>query len=332
MDLSTSYLGRRLPHPFMAGASPLGYHLDTIRRLEDAGCAAIALHSLFEEQITLAHHGRVRHRDPLDHEFAEALADFPATSDYAMGPDEYAEHVSRVKQAVAIPVIGSLNGTSAESWLRFARMIQQAGADALELNLYEVVTDLSMPSATVEHLLVETVALLKRTLSIPVAVKVSPFFAVRKCRPETRRRGRRRPGPLQSLLSARHRHQDDEGVARRRAFHERRAAAATPLARHSAWTRAAVARRHRRRRHAQRRHQGSPGRCGRRPVGFSVAASRARLSVGDATRARTMDGVAQAAKPGPRAWPREPGEGQRSWCIRTSELHPDASELESRVT
>jgi dihydroorotate dehydrogenase (fumarate) len=177
MDLSTSYLGRRLPHPFMAGASPLGYHLDTIRRLEDAGCAAVVLHSLFEEQITLAHHGRVRHRDPLDHEFAEALADFPATSDYAMEPDEYAEHVSRVKQAVAIPVIGSLNGTSAESWLRFARMIEQAGADGLELNLYEVVTDLSMPSATVEHLLVETVALLKRTLTIPVAVKVSPFFA-----------------------------------------------------------------------------------------------------------------------------------------------------------
>jgi dihydroorotate dehydrogenase (fumarate) len=178
MDLSISYLGLRLPHPFIAGASPLGYHLDTIRRLEDAGCAAIVLHSLFEEQVTLATEGRVRHRDPFDREFADALAHFPAAGDYCMGPDAYAEHVRRAKDAVAIPVIASLNGTSAELWLAFARMIEQAGADALELNLYEVVTDLSMPTASVEGNLIETVTSLKRILKIPVAVKVSPFFAV----------------------------------------------------------------------------------------------------------------------------------------------------------
>src|SRR5262249_37396556 len=157
MDLSTSYLGLHLQHPFIAGASPLGYHLDTMRRLEDAGCAAVVLHSLFEEQITLAAEGRLRHRDPFDEEFAAALAEFPTAGDYAMAPDAYVEHIRRAKEAVNIPVIGSLNGTSPESWLMYSRMIQQAGADALELNLYEVVTDLTIPGSTVEHQLIETV-------------------------------------------------------------------------------------------------------------------------------------------------------------------------------
>jgi len=177
MNTTTSYLGFRLPHPFMAGASPLGYHLDSIRRLEDAGWAAVVLPSLFEEQITLAASGRIRHRDPLDQEFAAGLADFPAPGDYPAGPQEYAAHISHAKTAVNIPVIGSLNGTSAESWLTFSRIIEQAGADALELNLYEVVTDLDMPGTAVEHQIVEIVKELKRTLKIPVAVKLSPFFA-----------------------------------------------------------------------------------------------------------------------------------------------------------
>ena len=177
MQTDTTYLGFRLPHPFVAGASPFGYHLDTVRRLEDAGCAAIVLHSLFEEQITLATSGRIRHRDPLEQEFAAGLADFPAPGDYPFGPQEYAAHISQVKAAVRIPVIGSLNGTSAESWLTFARIIEQAGADALELNLYEVVTDLNVASMTVEHQIVEIVKELKRVLKIPIAVKLSPFFA-----------------------------------------------------------------------------------------------------------------------------------------------------------
>lgn len=177
MDLSTTYLGLRLPHPFMAGASPFGHHLDSIKRLEDAGCAAVVLHSLFEEQITLETRGHIHHRDPLDQEFAPLLADFPAAGDYALGPQEYAAHISQVKAAVKIPVIGSLNGTSAESWLAFSRIIEQAGADALELNLYEVVTDLNVESLAVEHQIVEIVKELKHTLKIPVAVKLSPFFA-----------------------------------------------------------------------------------------------------------------------------------------------------------
>ena len=177
MDTTTSYLGLRLPHPFMVGASPLAWHLDTIKRLEDAGCAAIVLHSLFEEQITMSARGRIRHMDPLEPQFAERLAPFPASHEYPQGPDEYASHLSRVKQAVKIPVIGSLNGTSAEWWLKFSSILEQAGADALELNLYEVVTDLSVPSVAIEHQLCHSVMELKRVLKIPIAVKVSPFFA-----------------------------------------------------------------------------------------------------------------------------------------------------------
>jgi len=119
MDLSTSLMGLSLAHPFVAGASPLGRDLDTIKRLEDNGCAAIVLPSLFEEQITLARTGRIRHVDPLDEGSASRLAGFQSADDYAFSPDEYAEHVARAKRAVRMPVVGSLNGTSNESWLTF---------------------------------------------------------------------------------------------------------------------------------------------------------------------------------------------------------------------
>jgi dihydroorotate dehydrogenase (fumarate) len=172
----TSYLGLRLPHPFIAGASPFGHRLDTVRRLEDAGCAAVVLHSLFEEQITGSWQGRLRHMDRADAAFAPTLAAFPEDEEYPLGPDAYAEHIRRVKEAVAIPVIGSLNGTSPESWLKFARVIERAGADAIELNLYEFVTDLHVPAAALEDQFVGIVREVKRMLRIPVAVKVMPFF------------------------------------------------------------------------------------------------------------------------------------------------------------
>jgi dihydroorotate dehydrogenase (fumarate) len=177
MDTTTSFLGFRLPHPFIAGASPLGFDLDTIKRLEDGGCAAIVIPSLFEEQITLANTGRIGQRDLLDAEWAVGLAHFPGVEDYALTPDGYAEHIARVKRTVAVPVIASLNGASGASWLTFSRVVEEAGADALELNLYEVVTDLSVPGTAVEHELASTVGELKQTLTIPIAVKVSPFFA-----------------------------------------------------------------------------------------------------------------------------------------------------------
>src|SRR6516165_12725865 len=141
IDLSTSYLGLPLSNPFMTGASPLADRLDTARRLEDAGCAAIVLHSLFEEQITQAESGRIHHLDPLDRQFAAIVSYFPEPERFALGPDEYLGHLRRVKEAIDIPVIGSLNGTTAETWLKFAKLIEQAGADALELNVYEVVTE-----------------------------------------------------------------------------------------------------------------------------------------------------------------------------------------------
>ena len=172
----TSYLGLRLPHPFIAGASPFGYRLDTIKRLEDAGCAAVVLHSLFEEQIALAIEGRLQHMDPLDPGFADTLGHFPPASDYPLAPDAYAEHICRTKAAVKIPIIASLNGTSGQSWLRFAQVIEQAGADALELNLYDVVTSLTASGAAVEHDIVAIVRDLKRLLKIPLAVKLPPYF------------------------------------------------------------------------------------------------------------------------------------------------------------
>jgi len=176
MDLSTSLMGLRLAHPFVAGASPLGRDLDTIKRLEDSGCAAIVLPSLFEEQITFARQGRIRHVDPHDEPSAGRLAGFQDADDYAFSPDDYAEHIARAKRTVRMPVIGSLNGTSNESWLTFSRLIEQAGADALELNMYEVATDLNASAAAIEHQLVHTVADLKQYIRIPIAVKLSPFF------------------------------------------------------------------------------------------------------------------------------------------------------------
>ena len=177
VDTSTSYMGLDLRHPFMAGASPLSAHLDGVRRLEDAGAAAIVLHSLFEEQITEAQSGRIRGMDASDDlQFAARLAAFPPSAEYPFAPEEHLEHLRRVKEAVRVPVIASLNGTTADAWLKHARLLQEAGADALEVNFYEVVTDFSVPAIAIETLIINAVADLKRDLRIPVSVKLSPFF------------------------------------------------------------------------------------------------------------------------------------------------------------
>jgi dihydroorotate dehydrogenase (fumarate) len=176
METATTYLGMRLAHPFIAGASPLGYNLDTLKRLEDAGCAAVVLPSLFEEQITLQEQGRVAGVNVYDPGFAEIFAQFPEPDEYPLCPDEYAEHVRRAKAALGIPVIASLNGRSNEVWLKFAAQMEQAGADALELNMYQVLTDLSVQGIAVESQLVGVVEALTDLIRIPVAVKLSPFF------------------------------------------------------------------------------------------------------------------------------------------------------------
>ncbi len=177
MDLSTTYLGFTLPHPIVPGASPLADDLDMVRRLEDAGASAIVMRSLFEEQIAGDAVGVVR--DVLVHEdaSAEATLYFPATRDYALEPDRYLEQIRRIKASVGVPVIGSLNGTTAEGWLRYAGLIQQAGADALELNFYHLGTDPRETGAEVERRLFEIVRHIKQSVTVPLAVKLSPFFS-----------------------------------------------------------------------------------------------------------------------------------------------------------
>jgi dihydroorotate dehydrogenase (fumarate) len=177
MDLTTTYLGLTLPHPLMPGASPLADDLDTIQELEDAGAAAVVMRSLFEEQITREALGRLHHVAAHENSFAEALSYLPTPSEFTRGPDEYLEHLHRVRTAVAIPVIGSLNGTTPEGWLRYAHQIEEAGAAALELNFYYVATDPSETGAAVEQRLLDTVRAVKTSVGIPVAVKLSPFFS-----------------------------------------------------------------------------------------------------------------------------------------------------------
>jgi dihydroorotate dehydrogenase (fumarate) len=177
-NTATSYLGLRLAHPFMAGASPLSAHLDGVKRLEDGGAAAIVLHSLFEEQITEAESGRIHGVDPLDDPTLARRVDmFPSSRDYPFEPHEHLEHVRRVKQAVSIPVIASLNGTGRGAWLRHAEELQQAGADALEVNFYGVVTDMNVSAEGVEGDIVRALVDLKASLRIPIALKLAPFFS-----------------------------------------------------------------------------------------------------------------------------------------------------------
>ena len=176
VNLETTYLGLRLAHPFMVGASPLTDHLDTVKRLEDGGSAAIVLRSLFEEQITMAQSARVHHMDPADQEFAGSLAAFPRPEKYPLSPDDYLEHLRRVKAAVRVPVIASLNGVTSESWAMFATSIEQAGADALEVNVYEVATEPRDSALVIESRIRDLVSELRLVIKIPIAVKLGPFF------------------------------------------------------------------------------------------------------------------------------------------------------------
>ena len=176
MDLSTTYLGLRLPHPFMPGASPLVDDLDLVKRLEDAGAAAIVMHSLFEEQIAREQVATFLHTEPHGYSFAEALSYFPSPESFALGPDEYLEHLRRIKGVVGCPVIASLNGTTLGGWLSYARLMEQAGADALELNVYTVSGDPEEDARTVEDRTIKMLQAVKSGVNIPVAVKLSPFY------------------------------------------------------------------------------------------------------------------------------------------------------------
>lgn len=176
MDLKTSYLGLELAHPFMPGASPLVDDLDAVKRLEDAGAAAIVMHSLFEEQIVREQLGTLLHTERHGESFAEALSFFPSSDRFALGPEEYLEHIVRIKGTVGCPVIASLNGTTLGGWLNYARAIERAGADALELNVYALHSDFEESGQAIEDRSVEMVKAVKKAVRIPVAVKLSPFY------------------------------------------------------------------------------------------------------------------------------------------------------------
>jgi dihydroorotate dehydrogenase (fumarate) len=176
MDLSTTYLGLKLPHPLMPGASPMVDDLDNVRRLEDAGAAAIVMHSLFEEQISREQVATFVHTESHGQSFAEALTYFPSPEAFALGPDEYLDHVRKVKQAVSVPVMGSLNGFTPGGWLDYAKLIEQAGADALELNVYFLGSDAEETGVSIEERTVKMVKAVREAVRIPVAVKLSPYY------------------------------------------------------------------------------------------------------------------------------------------------------------
>ncbi|HVB60036.1 MAG TPA: dihydroorotate dehydrogenase-like protein [Ktedonobacteraceae bacterium] len=176
IDLTTTYLGLHLKNPLVASASPLSKKVDTVRSLEDAGAAAVVLYSLFEEQITHDSHELDHYLERGTHAYAEAIDYFPDLDHYNIGPEPYLEHLQRVKEAVSIPVIGSLNGISPGGWVQYARFIEQAGADALELNIYYLPTDPDLSSVELEETYIDLVRAVRSNVKIPLAVKLSPFF------------------------------------------------------------------------------------------------------------------------------------------------------------
>ncbi len=176
MDLKTSYMGISLKNPLVPSASPLSKDINTLKKLEDAGASAIVMYSLFEEQISFE-------AEELDHfltngteSFAEALSYFPDHQDFNLGPDEYLEHIKKAKDSLDIPIIGSLNGVSTGGWIDYAKKIQEAGADALELNVYFIPTNLEQETQQIENLYRIILKAVKANVTIPVAVKLSPFF------------------------------------------------------------------------------------------------------------------------------------------------------------
>ena len=177
MDLSTTYMGLKLKNPIVPSASPLSRNVDDVKALEDAGAAAIISYSLFEEQIEHdsgeLDHYLTYHSDS----FAEAISYFPAQEEFHTGPYEYLDHIANLKKSVDIPVIGSINGVSNGGWVKYAKNIEQAGADALELNIYYVAANPNLTCEKIEEMYVETLKAVKNEVKIPVAIKLSPFFS-----------------------------------------------------------------------------------------------------------------------------------------------------------
>lgn len=177
MDLSTSYLGLQLSNPIVPSASPLSQTLDGIRRMEDAGAGAVVMYSLFEEQIEYESHNLDHYLSYGTESYGEALSYFPDLDNYNVGPDEYLNLIAAAKRATDIPIIGSLNGVSTGGWIDYATKIQEAGADALELNMYYVAADPDVTGAEVNEMYLDVLREVRKHISIPLAVKIGPYFA-----------------------------------------------------------------------------------------------------------------------------------------------------------
>lgn len=177
MDIRVNYLGLELNSPIVPSAGPLTQHLDNIKQMEEVGAGAVVINSLFEEQIEHEalelHHHTTYYADS----YAEATTYFPEPSSFKLGPDEYLEHIRSAKEAVGIPVIASLNGKSLGGWIEYAKKIEEAGADALELNIYLMATDLTKAGNEVDKIYIDIVREVKKNIQIPVAVKLGPFFS-----------------------------------------------------------------------------------------------------------------------------------------------------------
>jgi dihydroorotate dehydrogenase (fumarate) len=177
IDLNTNYLGLKLRTPLVVSASPLSQEISGLRRLEDAGASAIVLYSLFEEQLRQESMELDYHLSAGTESFAESLTYFPAPSEFRTGPEAYLGHIEKAKSAVGIPIIASLNGATLGGWTRYARLMEEAGADAIECNIYSIPADMDVPGFEIEHRYVEIVRAVKSSVRIPVAVKLSPFFS-----------------------------------------------------------------------------------------------------------------------------------------------------------
>jgi dihydroorotate dehydrogenase (fumarate) len=176
IDLTTTYLGKLLGSPLVCSSSPLCEDVGQLRRMEDAGAGAVVLHSLFEEQIRREGLDLDQFLEQSTDSYAESVSYFPEMNSYNLGPDGYLEHLRRAKAALGIPVIASLNGSTPGGWTDYARLMEQAGADALELNVYYLPTDPTRSGGDIERQYVDLVRAVKSCVSIPLAVKLSPFF------------------------------------------------------------------------------------------------------------------------------------------------------------
>lgn len=177
MDITTSYLGFKLKSPIVPSAGPLSEHVSTIKEMEDAGAGAVVLYSLFEEQLEHDELELEHHTKSSSESFAEATSFFPEPFEYKLGPEEYLEHIRKAKEAVDIPIIASLNGKSLGGWIDYAKRIEEAGADALELNIYQLATDTEKKGEEIEKKYIHIVRRVRSEIKIPIAVKMHPFFS-----------------------------------------------------------------------------------------------------------------------------------------------------------